>query len=143
MKKVFVLLIIFLLLGGVWYAFNHSTKKSANSNSTADNTNKTELFNQLIALEKARDNRRLDDVQALRNALSLFNGANGAYPTMLTELQPEFLGEMPKDPATHQLYGYAPDTDRKNYGITYTMEQGAQNIPPGKHLATPGSLAAP
>lgn len=138
MKKVLLVIVIVVALGaagwGMWNARRHATRK----------VNATSPATILQQARRARDERRLYDLQTLRSALETYRGAYGRYPTQLGELAASFLPNIPVDPLTTLAYPYfATGVNPSHYSIIYTLEVGAQNIAAGQHQATPAGLAAP
>lgn len=88
------------------------------------------------ARSKARDAKRIADINQIRSALELFFDDNGNYPldalnntednAGTTYLTPNYIQQMPEDPLTKsQIYGYAYQiisTRRTRYHIWAEME---------------------
>lgn len=120
------------------------TSGSANANTPL--TNAPHLPAELLGIGKARDERRLADLQTIQAALEAFKiaSAESLYPTDLAQLVPVQLGAVPKDPLTGQEYDYTPiGTGPNFYELMYTLEVGAQGIASGQHAATPNGVATP
>lgn len=108
-------------------------------------TDPTGLTGNLLALAKARDERRLVDIRTIQAALESFRtqDESGAYPMTLVELTP-YLANVPHDPKTGEAYSYAPGGSGSNfYSLTYTLEVGVQGIRAGQHMASPSGVATP
>lgn len=105
----------------------------------------TGLTGNLLALAKARDERRLIDVRTIQSALESFRtqDESGTYPFALVELSP-YLANVPHDPKTGEAYSYAPGGSGSNfYSLTYTLEAGVQGLSVGQHMASPSGIATP
>lgn len=84
-----------------------------------------------VGRQKARDARRIVDVNQLRTAVELYFDDNAAYPTTLTgTLVPKYLTLLPVDPLTAGNYGYAysPATSPTKYQIWAELEAWAQAL---------------
>ncbi len=60
---------------------------------------------------RARDTRRKEDFDSLRNALELYNQTNKSYPAILSQLSDTYMPKVPQDPKTPDLnycYAYIP-----------------------------------
>lgn len=121
---------------------NTNTSILTNENAANDPTG---LTGNLLALAKARDERRLVDIRTIQSALESFRmqDESGAYPMTLGELTP-YLANVPHDPKTGESYSYAPGGSGSNfYTLLYTMEAGVQGLTAGQHTATPSGVATP
>ena len=56
---------------------------------------------------EARDGRRINDIRIIKVILGEYYDSYNVYPNSLSELVPEFLNDLPKDPKTNQDYFYA------------------------------------
>ncbi|MCD4694491.1 prepilin-type N-terminal cleavage/methylation domain-containing protein [bacterium] len=111
------------------------------------------------AREKARDSRRLSDVKQIQTALEMYYSSVGEYPATLdtngggeiaTSSQ-VYMAEIPQNPTPVTdgacetgvgNYGYAVDTNRANYVITYCVGSQTNDISAGTNCATPAGIAA-
>lgn len=87
------------------------------------------LVNLRSSQTKARDARRLSDVQALITALNIYYSDNNNFPTALSQLSPNQLSNVPTDPrsssSTPIQYSYAAlgsGTDCNGYHLGATIE---------------------
>ena len=72
--------------------------------------------------KKARDNRRMADLEKIRIALELYRQNVGtSYPALSSSLVPSYLQNLPKDPKTNQDYDYTHSG--YTYTITATLEE--------------------
>ena len=60
-------------------------------------------------MDKSRDAKRKADLQKLKNPLEDYYNDNKCYPPSLNDLVPDYIGAVPKDPATGQPYTYAAE----------------------------------
>lgn len=96
-----------------------------------------------VARSRARDAKRIADVNQVRSALELYFDDNGQYPSTTqlgNELSPRYLQNLPQDPLSSSCagysgaegcYGYAwsPTTGRAvRYQIRAELEQWAQAL---------------
>ena len=78
---------------------------------------------------KARDARRVSDVQQIKLALELYNDSKGYYPTALTDVvgssNGASLSVLPKDPQTDASYAYAANaaSNATSYHLGANLEQ--------------------
>jgi general secretion pathway protein G len=81
--------------------------------------------------KRARDNRRMADLEKIRIALELYRqGTGSSYPASISSLVTTYLQEQPKDPKTDSYYTY------NNSGYTYTIDAtvedaGSSNVAGG------------
>ena len=87
------------------------------------------LVNLRSSQVKARDARRLADLQALTTALTVYYSDNKIYPTSLSALAPAQLASVPTDPSSTAgatvAYKYAATgsgTDCNSYHLGATLE---------------------
>lgn len=71
---------------------------------------------------KARDSRRMADLEKVRTALELYRQANGLYPGTTTPLISDYLQSWPKDPKNFSYY-YAVGTS-----YTYTLDAQMEDL---------------
>lgn len=80
------------------------------------------------------DAQRKTDIYLLRNVLEQYKSeGNILYPPSLQTLISEnYLKEIPRDPVTNESYTYQVSTDRLDYTITATLEDGSlyEGAPP-------------
>lgn len=60
-----------------------------------------------LQIAKGRDARRKADLQKLKNPLDDYYNDKECYPSLLTELMPYYLKQIPIDPQTRQPYAYS------------------------------------
>lgn len=58
--------------------------------------------------KRVRDARRIADIRQIQLGVELYYDANRSYPTILTQLAPEYLTNVPADPTDKALYRYVP-----------------------------------
>ena len=87
-----------------------------------------------VARQRARDAKRIADVNQVRTALELYFDDNGQYPqvanhTGLTVLVPKYLTLLPVDPlnVSPNIYGYAYNGNVK-FHLWAELEQWAQAL---------------
>ncbi|MBI3627439.1 MAG: prepilin-type N-terminal cleavage/methylation domain-containing protein [Candidatus Sungbacteria bacterium] len=86
----------------------------------------------ITARQKARDARRVSDIEQIRLGLELFWDANSnVYPTngqTLTVLQPTYLPTVPKDPTTTNIYPYYNCASNNSYHIGAGLESTNSSV---------------
>ncbi|HRY62547.1 MAG TPA: type II secretion system protein [Candidatus Paceibacterota bacterium] len=75
------------------------------------------------ARAKARDAKRVADLEAVKAALSLYFDTNQAYPATLAGIGTEFLASQPVPPTANEVYLYVPSADGLSYHLGATLEQ--------------------
>lgn len=81
---------------------------------------------------KARDAKRIADVDAIKSALSLYYDSNLSYPATIAGLVPAFLASEPtKATASEVGYQYAVSTDGLSYHLGIVLEQAASSTMAG------------
>ena len=150
-KSLIIAIVLAIILVGVLllrprsaHAPTGNTNNPVLTNESAAN-DPTGLTGNLLALAKARDERRLVDIRTLQSALESFRmqDESGSYPMVLLELSP-YLANIPHDPKTGEAYSYAPGSSGSSfYSLTYTLEVGVQGITGGQHMASPSGVATP
>lgn len=70
------------------------------------------------ARQKARDSKRVGDLQSVILALDQYIDANAVYPTAISALAPQYLSAAPADPRTGAAYSYAYCTPTGGTGPT-------------------------
>ncbi|MFH1170990.1 MAG: hypothetical protein V1778_00415 [bacterium] len=141
------LLIVALIIAIVLIAFLLVRPKSATA--PADATNASVLTNEnaasdvtgltgdLLALAKARDNRRLQDIQTIQTGLEAYRTENGDYPPTLSGLSSKYIANVPRDPKTSEDYAYTRSASGTGYQLTYTLDVGVQGYGAGSHTVAP------
>jgi prepilin-type N-terminal cleavage/methylation domain-containing protein len=91
-----------------------------------------------VARQRARDAKRIADINQVRTAIELYYDDNGSYPvrstfaTLASDLAPKYLTLLPVDPLNTALYryGYAfnPATTPIRYHLHAELEQWAQAL---------------
>ncbi|HTP56807.1 MAG TPA: prepilin-type N-terminal cleavage/methylation domain-containing protein [Candidatus Paceibacterota bacterium] len=95
------------------------------------------------ARARARDTKRITDVNQIRTAVEQYFEDNGGhYPasTDLSDLAPKYITRVPTDPLTGDPYNYAwsPDTNPTSYQIWATLEQSAAALNGSSHINSTG-----
>ena len=87
---------------------------------------------------KARDARRMSDLQKIAIALEMARQVNSTYPATIDSLTPNFLQTLPTDPKGYS-YVYAL-TDAYHYVLSGYMEDlGSTNMAPSGTCGAPGN----
>lgn len=77
-------------------------------------------------LIRARDTKRISDLQNLRTALTLYYTDNNAYPAALANLIPTYIPAVPVDPSNGTSHAAECALyNGGNYGYVYTEASGA------------------
>jgi prepilin-type N-terminal cleavage/methylation domain-containing protein len=106
---------------------------------------------------RARDVKRLSDIQIMQTALEQYNINEGGYPTLITPgeslIGPTsgivYLSEVPANPTPHddgdcadQDYLYSPDNDGTSYHITFCIGDSTGGLVAGNNVLEPNSITA-
>ncbi|MFZ2153128.1 MAG: prepilin-type N-terminal cleavage/methylation domain-containing protein [Microgenomates group bacterium] len=84
--------------------------------------------------KRARDSRRMSDLQKMAVALELARQVGGTYPASADTLVPSYLQALPTDPKT---YDYLYSSTNYTYTISAYMEDlGSTNISPAGSCGT-------
>lgn len=84
-----------------------------------------------VGRQKARDARRIVDVNQIRTASELYFDDNGSYPTTLSgTLVPKYLTLLPVDPLSGAAYGYSYSaaSSPTKYQVWAELEAWAQAL---------------
>jgi hypothetical protein len=132
---IFKLLVIFLVIGVLavgafaFYLYKKNNEQVINEEGVLnleknqDTEQKTEEQN--LDTAEQRDKKRVQDVKSIVSALSLYFSQNNNYPSLLTDLSAS-LKELPINPTPGgEDYAYAPNSDKKDYKLTFSLESGA------------------
>jgi prepilin-type N-terminal cleavage/methylation domain-containing protein len=84
------------------------------------------------ARSKARDSRRVSDMNQIRLALEAFYDDNQDYPDALTDLDPNYIPQIPSDPQTGTPYGATNydncGTGDQDYTLQVTLENNNRQV---------------
>lgn len=72
---------------------------------------------------KARDAKRIADMDGIQKALIMYFDSNNAYPATLAAMVPTFLPSAPVAPNNGETYSYAKSHDGLSYHLGATLEQ--------------------
>lgn len=75
------------------------------------------------ARKVSRDEIRKTDLKNLQLAVELYRAQTGAYPAALTNLVPDYIQSLPKDPLDAGDYSYATAASNKAYKIFTTKAE--------------------
>jgi prepilin-type N-terminal cleavage/methylation domain-containing protein len=81
------------------------------------------------AQKKARDGRRLSDLEKIRVALELYRQALGTYPENRDDLKPNYLQDWPSDPKAGYTYDYNRPTAYTYTAKAQMEDLGSTNMP--------------
>ena len=77
---------------------------------------------------RARDMRRIQDLQKIASALELIKQVGKTYPPTTSSLVPNYLQILPKDPkAPYPTYAYSRSGGNYKYTLTATLEDAKNN----------------
>ena len=77
---------------------------------------------------RARDARRIQDLQKIASALELIKQVGKTYPPTTSSLVPNYLQILPKDPkAPYPTYAYSRSGGNYKYTLTATLEDAKNN----------------
>lgn len=71
--------------------------------------------------KKARDARRISDLEKIRMALEVVRQTGTTYPAVLSVLEPNYVSKLPTDPKSG-TYLYTPGATNYTYTLDATME---------------------
>lgn len=102
-----------------------------------------------VARQRARDVKRIADINQIRTAVELYFDDNGGYPTetmaaMATDVKitPRYLTQVPVDPLGTNQYEYAYNTDLTGrtiqFRVSAQLEQPAQALKSDADIDTTG-----
>lgn len=107
---------------------------------------------------KARDSKRVSNVQQVRTALELYYNDANSYPatisfddaSVITNGTITYMKNVPSNPSPRrdgscpdENYSYTRDGDGASYHITFCLGGASGGILAGTHQATPGSIQNP
>ncbi|MDO8488076.1 MAG: prepilin-type N-terminal cleavage/methylation domain-containing protein [bacterium] len=88
------------------------------------------LANVQTNLKRARDGKRVTDLESIRSGLEIYRSENGSYPGTLVELIPDFITAVPDDPkAPAQIYFYESGNCAGIYCKTYELCAALEKTP--------------
>lgn len=91
---------------------------------------------------RARDIRRIQDLQKIAGALELIRQVGKTYPASTLNLEPNYLQKVPKDPkAPYSAYTYTRSGGNYKYTLTATLEEAKNN--PDNPASTTYTLSSP
>lgn len=85
-----------------------------------------------------RDWERYRNINDIRITLSSYINRLGGYPAKLSDLVPDFISEIPADPASGLEYHYVSSDG--SYTISFILEGGVLALAAGAHTLTPGGF---
>ncbi len=68
--------------------------------------------------KRSRDSRRISDLEKMRIALEMIKQIGTTYPAASSDLVPNYMPSLPKDPKTKAIYTYT----QMNSGYKYTID---------------------
>ena len=82
------------------------------------------MVNYSGSTKKARDSRRIADLEKIRMALEVVRQSGTTYPDNINYLEPDYLSKVPVDPKTGGTYPYTIESGSNNYrySLQATME---------------------
>lgn len=69
---------------------------------------------------RARDSRRISDLEKMRMALEMIKQVGRTYPENISDLVPDYMATLPADPKTKSLYTYEQTAGGNGYRYTIT-----------------------
>ena len=91
---------------------------------------------------RARDIRRIQDLQKIAGALELIRQVGKTYPASTSNLEPNYLQKVPKDPkAPYSANTYARSGGNYKYTLTAILEEAKNN--PDNPASTTYTLSSP
>lgn len=87
------------------------------------------IANYRTSLQRARDGRRVSDLEQMRTALEIYRSDTGLYPETLDDLSPNYITTLPTDPLSPRYdYFYLPDTGNyRTYSLCAHQERGDES----------------
>ena len=80
------------------------------------------MVNYSGSTKKARDSRRIADLEKIRMALEVVRQSGTTYPDNINYLEPDYLSKVPVDPKTGGTYPYIIESGNYRYALQATME---------------------
>ena len=80
------------------------------------------MVNYSGSTKKARDSRRIADLEKIRMALEVVRQSGTTYPSNTNYLEPDYLSKVPVDPKTGGTYPYIIESGNYRYALQATME---------------------
>jgi len=95
---------------------------------------------------QARDQQRVNDIQALSVSLKLYYNDHQSYPTSLDDLVPGYVQDVPYAPEPadgtcseqDNSYDYMPSQDQQSYNLQFCLGQTTQGFSAGDNTVTSG-----
>lgn len=105
-----------------------------------------ENINGELTTAALRDKKRIEDINNLMTALSLYYANNSNYPANLSDLISQYLTTLPENPTPGgQTYTYTALDNNLSYQILFNLEEGALyntlNLTEGNYQATPSGIS--
>ncbi len=101
---------------------NIENKTNQNVNTNTDSADENE-FN--LDTARGRDEKRLNDILDIKNALSFYYHDHTEYPANLSSLLDKYLKDSPKNPQPGgEAYDYQRQEDGQNYILVFSLESG-------------------
>jgi hypothetical protein len=126
-KQLAIFLGIALALAAIFYLFlrideqmtvSQAQKKNSSTSSASSQSSKT-------SLQFSQDQQRKNDVVMLNTALKSYYLEKKAVPPALKDLKPNYLAEVPTDPATSKEYKYTNNVDKNSWAVSATLSDGS------------------
>ncbi len=102
------------------------------------------------ARAKARDTKRVGDIKNIQTALELYYSNVGRYPAALSDLTPNYMGQVPTAPTPHDgpctlannVYTYAASSSDayRSYTLSYCLGADTGGLASNTAVATPAGL---
>ncbi|MEK9209462.1 MAG: hypothetical protein AAB926_01385 [Patescibacteria group bacterium] len=75
---------------------------------------------------KARDARRISDINQIRIGLEMYRDESGSYPSVLDQSLSKYIPNMPIDPEKNAPYEYQVQSGGKDYQLCAKLEAGQE-----------------
>jgi len=132
-----------IILGTLWLLdsrMNGGVFSPKGSLALTSTTSETEVE---YRMSRARDSKRVSDIDQIRAALKAYRLDNNSYPKTLGGLVPGYIKSVPKDPISNSHYQFTHAGS--SYLVTYSLEVGIEwkntMIPAGTQVASPEAIA--
>jgi len=80
------------------------------------------LPNFIGSRQRARDARRKEELDNIKNALRLYYNDSQEYPSDLDAVDPDYMSSVPVDPSTGSEYGYCTGSDNDTFVLCAELE---------------------
>ena len=126
-KKTLIFMVIISVVGAVLFIIVVTISNlfgRADKVESLQNANKrTE-----VVVKTDFDTKRKADIEQLNSAISAYYSKNQIYPQSLSNLVPQYIATIPKDPETQTEYSYRVSIDLKGFEVWALLDDGSEYL---------------